>query len=170
MKQEEINIADILRDMPGMMELYSPLCGEVMPKDIDDDGFILCSVLDGGIVKYVTFTSTGHFVGGYSDGEPKIAKHGECVLFPSKSNRDWNTFVWRPSKKHKKVFKPFDKVLVRDASDDCWWPAFFAIYNDYGMFGVMVHGEYPNFYRQCIPFNDKTAHLVGTSKPYNEDE
>lgn len=29
MKQEEINIADILRDMPKGMSLYSPIYGEV---------------------------------------------------------------------------------------------------------------------------------------------
>lgn len=63
--------------------------------------------------------------------------------------------------------EPFDKVLVRDKDDELWLPAFFAeLDNDRGdAFGVVGDGSLV-FYYQCIPYNDDTKHLLGTSKPY----
>ena len=37
--------------------------------------------------------------------------YSECVLFPSKENRDWSTF--KISKRHK-VFNTYQKVLVKE--------------------------------------------------------
>ena len=59
-------------------------------------------------------------------------------------------------------FKPFDKVLVRDASDDIWFPAYFAYYK-YGT-------SYPyacmdSSYRYCIHY-EGNEHLLGTTNPY----
>nr|DAF77531.1 MAG TPA: hypothetical protein [Caudoviricetes sp.] len=64
-------------------------------------------------------------------------------------------------------FEPFDKVLVRDDDDEKWGPAFFAVFDSRGVdpFGVMGK-EWPVFYSQCIPYNDDTKHLLGTSEPY----
>ena len=39
----------------------------------------------------------------------------ECLLFPSKENRNWDTF----KRKKEITFKPFDKVLVRDSRESC---------------------------------------------------
>lgn len=63
--------------------------------------------------------------------------------------------------------EPFDKVLVRDKDDELWLPAFFAeLDNNRGdAFGVVGDGSLV-FYYQCIPYNDDTKHLIGTSKPY----
>lgn len=59
-------------------------------------------------------------------------------------------------------FKPFDKVLVRN-SDDMQWGARF--------FDRMFEGDYACTdslcYKQCIPFNEKTEKLIGTTKSYN---
>lgn len=59
-------------------------------------------------------------------------------------------------------FKPFDKVLVRDASDGIWFPAYFAYYK-YGT-------SYPyacmdSSYRYCIHY-EGNEHLLGTTNPY----
>lgn len=64
-------------------------------------------------------------------------------------------------------FEPFDKVLVRCDDDETWSPAFFYVLDSSRVdpFGVMGH-EWPAFYNQCIPYNDDTKHLLGTSKPY----
>lgn len=69
-------------------------------------------------------------------------------------------------------FKPFDKVLVRDTMDELWQPALFAwkLKNEEYSYGVASGASEPTFFRFCIPFNEKTAHLVGTSNPYKEGE
>ena len=69
-------------------------------------------------------------------------------------------------------FKPFDKVLVRDTADEVWQPALFSweLKGEEYCYGVAGGMSEPVFYRQCISFNDKTAHLVGTSNPYKEEE
>lgn len=75
--ENKIDIANLLKDYPKGMELYSPLCGECE----------LYAVIQGIIHvntksnKLMTFYSNGRYM-----------QDGECVLFPSKENRDWNTF------------------------------------------------------------------------------
>lgn len=56
--------------------------------------------------------------------------------------------------------KPFDKVLMRDSEDSFWGVGLFAAY---------IQGyEYPfrcntTKWKQCVPYNDDTKHLVGTT-------
>ena len=60
-------------------------------------------------------------------------------------------------------FQPFDKVLVRDKGED-WKATFFSHY--------IKNYTYPYFttgnacYKECIPYNEETKHLLGTDKPY----
>lgn len=68
--------------------------------------------------------------------------------------------------KHK--FKPFDQVLVRDEDDEKWYPAHYKHYdtND---------AEYQYIcdnlrWKQCIPYNEETKHLLGTTKSYEKPE
>ena len=73
-----MNIAEILKNCPKGTKLYSPIFGEVEFDEI--------STLTGSIIcKYDS--STKYF---YSDGT--YSKCGECMLFPSKEQRDWNKF------------------------------------------------------------------------------
>ena len=60
-------------------------------------------------------------------------------------------------------FEPFQKVLVRDGNSKLWRADFFS-YND-------GDGEFPfccvrEDWRFCIPYTPETAHLLGTSQPY----
>ena len=58
-------------------------------------------------------------------------------------------------------FEPFDKVLVRDKDTDSWTCDFFVCLDeDAPYIGI---GSY---WAQCIPYNDDTKHLLGTSEPY----
>lgn len=64
-------------------------------------------------------------------------------------------------------FKPFDKVLVRNNDEMVWRADYFSHYkdnNDYHYCYCCIG----NSYRDCIPFNDQTAHLLGTTDPYTE--
>lgn len=81
----------------------------------------------------------------------------ECLLFPSKENRDWST--WRKEKKC--PFKPFEKVLVRDdpGNDQDHWCCDFFSHIDDDCF-VTTGREWS----QCIPYNKETQHLVGTNQ------
>ena len=60
-------------------------------------------------------------------------------------------------------FNPFDKVLVRD-NGGFWICSLFShiskIQDRYKY--ITVTGSFEN----CIPYNDKTAHLLGTTENY----
>jgi hypothetical protein len=58
-------------------------------------------------------------------------------------------------------FKPFDKVLVRDADDGKWRCNWFSHYSGEG--GVYRFVTTKCGYVQCIPFNEYTEHLLGTT-------
>ena len=101
-----------------------------------------------------------------------IYEDSECILFPSKDQRDWNKFSapWfksntsiKKGKFNPKTLKPFDKVLVRDEYNEKWCCEFFShIHNgDNRMYPYVTISTTP--YTFCIPYNDDTKHLVGTT-------
>ena len=62
-------------------------------------------------------------------------------------------------------FKSFDKVLVRDNDEQAWCANYFSHYkNAPDYFYVCING----IYHYCIPYNEHTAHLLGTTDPYTE--
>ena len=69
----------------------------------------------------------------------------------------------------KHQFKPFEQVLVRDSDNGKWLISHYG-YETTGVerqVHVCLNGV--SFY-QCIPYNEETAHLVGTTDPYKEPE
>ena len=68
-------------------------------------------------------------------------------------------------KKHQ--FKPFDQVLVRNTEEQTWKPNFYS-FEGYNSSGHVCTNDMK--YAQCIPYNENTAHLLGTTKPYEEPE
>lgn len=77
-----MNIAEILENCPKGMKLYSALLGEVEFDRVDfTDQYSISVTTDSGNKQM--FTSNGT----YYD-----VKDAECLLFPSKDNRDWSTF------------------------------------------------------------------------------
>ena len=60
-------------------------------------------------------------------------------------------------------FEPFEKVLVRDEDDRAWNASFFSHIADDSDYKFMACGI---FWKQCIPYTSETAHLLGTSQPY----
>ena len=67
----------------------------------------------------------------------------------------------------KSEFKIFQKVLVRNYNGEEWIPGFFfRIHND-GCRYILVCGE---IYKQCIPYNDHTEHLLGTTDEWKGGE
>ena len=68
--------------------------------------------------------------------------------------------------KPKCPFKPFGKVLVRDEEEDLWYANFFSHYNEDEK--CYPYSCIDSSYRYCIPYNEHTAHLLGTSEAYTE--
>ena len=68
--------------------------------------------------------------------------------------------------KPKCPFKSFDKVLVRDEEEDLWYANFFSHYNEDKK--CYPYSCIDSSYRYCIPYNEHTAHLLGTTDPYTE--
>lgn len=69
-------------------------------------------------------------------------------------------------------FKPFDKVLCRNFKDDTWEADFFARLTrkeiDYTQSGkYLCVGD---LWMYCIPYNEETAHLLGTTDEWKGGE
>lgn len=146
-----INVAEKLKDCPKGTKLYSPLFGEVefVRIEIGSPGFsIVVKVLDNGIpYSNVSFTAEGKW---------HDIEQSECLLFPSKDNRDWNKFNLPAN-----TFKPFDRVLVRYDINDKWILSLFGCYED------EVDTDFPYVcingrYCYCIPY-EGNEHLLNTS-------
>jgi|GEM_PF-736772 hypothetical protein len=74
--------------------------------------------------------------------------------------------------KPKVEFKPFDKVLCRNSKDDTWEADFFARLTrkeiDYTQSGkYLCVGD---LWMYCIPYNEETAHLLGTTDDWEGGE
>lgn len=54
--------------------------------------------------------------------------------------------------------KPFDRVLVRDYNNEVWRANLFSNYTSDGSYGCVCGA-----YNQCIPYNEETAKLIGTT-------
>ena len=146
---ENLNLVEILKDCPAGTKLYSPVFGEVEFESIND--------IIGPIV--VT-TNTGNAECFTADGKMYTYYNGECLLFPSKEQRDWSKFKPSKPKFNPNTLKPFDKVLVRDINSEKWKIQLFShIIKDCFPSEYHCIGSCYNF---CIPYNDDTKHLVGT--------
>ena len=93
-----------------------------------------------------------------------IKGRGECTFFPSREQRDWSKFTAPWYKKERfdpTTLNPFDKVLARDTEHATWRCTFFSHKND-GC--IREYATSDNSYICCIPYNDDTKHLVGTTE------
>lgn len=81
--EEELNIANILKDKPKGTKLYADAFGEL---SLDGVG----SNTDEIIFTKTKVNTSCCF---YNDG--KYSKHGEPILVPSKKMRDWSKFAWQ---------------------------------------------------------------------------
>lgn len=224
-----INIAEILKDCPKGMKLYSPLYGEVEHQRINATDYPIVVMDKGNSIR--VFSEEGRFFANLPDTE--------CQIFPSYEMRDWSKFFKRgdvlchkdgnlyvvfeswanddytefnttdisfgkvevcntdcfvkasdeqravfiaKAEKHyngkynpdtlqvdsvkiERPLKPFDKVLVRNNDGQAWRANYFSHYkNAPDYFYVCING----IYHYCIPYNEYTAHLLGTTDPYTE--
>ena len=149
---EDIDLTKILEGCPKGTKLYSSVYGEVEFESINDRETFPIRVTKG----YHNYKFSNY-------GRLYLAL-GECLLFPSKDQRDWSKFerFWDKPKVEKfnpKTLKPFDKVLGRDYYGGRWKCGLFSHIMDESIFPYVCIG---NSFIYCIPYNDDTKHLVGT--------
>ena len=84
---KKLDLTQILKDAPKGTKLWSPLFGDVTLHEITFDVTNYRVKIDT-TDEYCSFTSEGHYFSGYPGAE--------CLLFPSKSQRDWDKFDKRP--------------------------------------------------------------------------
>ena len=153
---ENLNLVEILKDCPKGTKLYSTVHGEVEYMGINDKSVSLYRI------KFKT--KYGDIYGVTQDGRYLRCFNGESILFPSKEQRDWSKFKPKQPKFDPKTLQPSDKVLVRLRKDCIWNVTFFSHYDK-----EVKWGCYPcvttscKSYSKCIPYNDETKHLLGTS-------
>lgn len=148
---KELNLCEILKNCPKGIILYST-----------DYGYLeFCFVDDTEDFPIILKTQNNNDVAYLSDGRKTKYNGAECCLFPSKDNRDWSTWESPKTKVERfdpKTLKTYDKVLVRDYFDTIWIASFFSLQRTKTEFGC-VNGTW----KYCIPYNDDTKHLVGTT-------
>ena len=157
MKNENIDLTKILKDCPIGTKLYHVGYGDVWFRGIDL-GFsypIRLSLSKGA------FNDTGV----NSKGMINKFRNGECLLFPSKEQRDWSKFTapwYKKGKFDPHTLQPFDKVLVRDFDSDTWICQLFSyiVKDEESPYQYLCGSD---SYIQCVPYNDDTKYLVGTT-------
>ena len=229
---KEINIAEILKDMPSGTRLWSPILGNVMFKGVNY-GYKTYPIGVTGTDKLdYSFTQFGRYY---------AIKGAELLLFPSRDMKNWSKFfkegdvlentsdevfpkyvifkkfvddkyttfeaingivlgdepvkysiqntlsyskvkdedmaleikkkiqniVDKKTRTSATEFHPFDKVLVRNHDKYPWCPAFFGLKSDLGEQCPYITSN--GAYKYCIPYNEKTKHLLGTTEPYTEE-
>ena len=148
---ESIDLTKILKDCPKGWKLYSPIYGEVEFRNIIQDDYPIVVELSNTL--YESFMANGKINHRFD---------GECVLLPSKDQRDWSKFTAPWYKKDRfdpKTLNPFDKVLCKNGLDMWRCDLFSSYVETYACPNVCISGSYT----YCIPYNHKTIHLVGTT-------
>ena len=151
---ENIDLTEILKDCPKGTKFYTSIFGEVEFDGINDDKIYPINIR---FIENNTENLT-------ADG--KLYEHfdGECILFPSREQRSWSKFTAPWLKKERfdpKTLKPFDRVLVRTSLVVNWTCALFSY--KYDIFDSNKFACTGGNYSYCIPYNDETKHLVGTT-------
>ena len=151
---ENIDLTKILKNCPKGTKFYSSVWGEVSFDEIYKREVYSIGIDTVNGYKYLT--KEGYYIN---------ADDVECILFPSKEQRDWSKFTAPWYKKEKfdpKTLQPFDKVLVRNMDSDDWSCAFFSHITVFDETVYRCTTE-KTLYEKCIPYNDKTKYLVGTN-------
>ncbi len=147
---QELNLCEILKYCSEGEPLWSPLLGDVKLYDIDEEA----KTVDVTTKDLTTWEIN-------ADGTISIDEvtSPEIMLYPSRTQRDWAKVKYEKKERFDpKTLKAFDRVIVY--GENKGW--FCTIFSHIG------EGEYPyntasGNYDWCIPYNDDTKHLVGTT-------
>lgn len=152
---EKIDLREILKDCPKGTKFYSTVFGE-------ETYFLGIDPYKGNPRPIIIYGKYGEGMAFQLSrfGHPYADNFGECCLWPSKDVRTWDGWKCPKPKFDPKALKVFDKVLISDAND-IWQVEIFSHVRNVEPEGwCQCLGD---FYAICIPYNEETKHLVGTS-------
>ena len=150
---ENIDLTKILKDCPKETKFYTSVWGEVYFVRIADVGPYVITI--DTYCGYKFLTKEGCYI---------VKDDAECIIFPSKEQRDWSKFSspWHKNDKFdQKTLEPFDKVIVRDDKYQAW---FCTLFSHKGDDCGYPYDTASGAYFCCIPYNDDTKHLIGTKE------
>ena len=152
---ENIDLTKILKNCPRGTKFYTPVWGEVVFIEVKKYKKCLYPICINANTasSYTYLAKDGRYI--------TNREETECILFPSKEQRDWSKFTapwYKTEKFDPKTLKPFDRVLVRHAGG-AWDCDFFSYIRENLNCPYVATGSCFNF---CIPYNDDTKYLVGT--------
>lgn len=152
---ENLNLCEILKDCPTGTKFWSSVWGDVYFSGIKEEMICITVLMPGQETEEFTLLKNGKFYN---------LEDAECIIFPSKDQRDWSKFKIPIKKFNLKELQPFDKVLLRDKGNFKWLPSFFEkiIREPSGEISV-IELINRNRWEMCIPYNDETKSLAGTT-------
>ena len=153
-----LNLVEILKDCPTGTKFYTPVWGEVSFEKIVDGEVYTIEINTGSGYNYYHLTKEGCYI---------KSDDAECVIFPSKDQRDWSKFTapwYKREKFDPKTLNAFDRVLTRIDGGDvyCWFADFVSAptIEKYDLLPSVMSNKDANM---IIPYNDDTKHLLGTT-------
>ena len=158
---QELNLCEILKYCPEGEPFWSPMLGDVKLHNVDHEKKRIYVILKTGIAWYINADATLTTSNVTSE---------EIMLYPSREQRDWTKVKYEPRKERfdPKTLKPFDKVLVKNDDDITWVAALFSHIIEF--YDEVTGNDYLESVTSyctssyCIPYNDETKHLVGTTE------
>ena len=134
---ENLNLIEILKDCPKGTKLYSTVYGEVEFDRINKrEDFPVRFVKSDGDIGSVT-----------AQGLVLACYDGECILFPSREQRDWSKF-----KVKKPKFKVGDRIRHKETNKDDVYEISKVYDDSYGIAGFtwMIYKKYQDQY-ELVP-------------------
>ena len=151
---QELNLCEILKDCPKGEKFWSPMLGAVKLHDIIQSEDIIIIEAKNRETWEIN-----------SDGTINIGDiiSPEIMLYPSKEQRDWTNIKYKKKteKFDPKTLKSFDRVITRNEYDEWTCTLFSHIKNKPDT--RFIYATCESNYVYCIPYNDETKHLVGTT-------
>ena len=150
---KKIDLSKILKDCPKGTKFYTPIWGEVTFVKINIGCVYPICIETNVYDDYINLTKDGRYLS---------IPNTECIIFPSKEQRDWSKFTAPWYKKEKfdpKTLKPFDKIIAR-VEGGIWFCELLSFIEE----GRNLIKGLVSYYNYCIPYNDDTKHLVGTTE------
>ena len=158
---ENLNLCEILKDCPTGTKFWSSMWGDVYFSGIKEEMICITVLMPGQETEEFSLLKNGKFYN---------LENAECIIFPSKDQRDWSKFkvsVEKSEVSAKKFnpeeLKPFDKILIRDGDEFKWVPSFFdRILKEPSGKCSAIELVTRCRWEMCIPYNDETKHLLRT--------
>ena len=154
--ENKINIAEILKDCPKGMKLYSPIYGKIELWKVYSDS-VYPIMIATGIDRRGEFTSEGKLYEKYPSAE--------CLLFPSSEMRDWTKFFKRGDVVYSKEGK-ICAIFEGWGNDD--YTEFNTTINFY--VADASYGEEEVCYTNCFvkaSYEERATFIANAEKHYN---